>query len=441
MIAQKQPSYWLFLHPYVYVSIKKAKAILYNTLNGTLLEFDETKKEILKLIEKLNSDTHLYVVKIRKEEINHNLARFIEKLRETYSGDIIDTSSRPHKPFQPKPILNLHRTLDYLTEGGEKNKIPVNDQVKDYLNVLTLYLNGDCEQTCPMCQTAFKQFPCCRKTCHQGAKAQRNTKGFTIRNEIDHEDIRRLLAETKDNSLKRLNIIGGNIFRYSHLIPLVKELNSLAITRVYHLHYLNLRDNPEFFKEFRAGAEKNRLNVTVHFPLNRDAFNSAFIRLKNEKLPVVKFAFVIESIEDMTRAEEIIAAHNIRDFEFCPYYNGGNLAFFKDNVFINKDALVESKPGMNDILARQLINSQEFKKLTVLNSKEIFANPNNPRIGKLGQDNIYDLIFRELHKGKSWTKTRKNVTPCKSCVYNALCPPISGYEYALRRYNLCTINE
>ncbi|MCX6580504.1 MAG: TIGR04150 pseudo-rSAM protein [Candidatus Aminicenantes bacterium] len=427
MTTKQQPSYWLFLHPYVYVSIKKGKTILYNTLNGTLLEFDETEKEILKLLEKLNSDTHLYVVKIRKEEINDNLARFIEKLRETYSGDIIDTSSRPHKPFQPKPILNLHRTLDYLTEGGEKNKIPVNDQVKDYLNVITIYLNGACEQTCPMCQTAFKQFPCCRKTCHQGT--------------IDIEDIRRLLAETKGNSLKRLNIIGGNIFRYSHLIPLVMELNPLAITRVYHLHYLNLRDNPEFYKEFRAGAEKNRLNVTVHFPLNRDAFNAAFKQLQNENLLKVKFAFVIQSIEDMTGAEEIIAAHNIRDFEFYPYYNGGNLAFFKDNVFINREALVETKPGMNDILARQLINSQEFKKLTILNTKEIFANPNNPRIGRLGQDNIYNLIFRELHKGKSWTKTRKNVTPCKSCVYNALCPPISSYEYVMGRYNLCTINE
>lgn len=427
MIDKTKQSYWLFLHPYVYVSIKKEKTILYNTLNGTLLEFDETEKEILKLLEKLNSDTHLYVVKIRKEEINYNLARFIEKLRETYSGDIIDTSSRPHKPFQPKPILNLHRTLDYLTEGGVKNKIPVNDQVKDYLNTLTIYVNGTCEQTCPMCQAAFKQFPCCRKTCHQGT--------------IAIEDIRRLLAETKGNSLKKLNIIGGDIFQYSKLIQLVDELNSLAINRVYHLHYLNLRDNPEFFKEFRAGAEKNRLNVAVHFPLNRDACNAAFKQLQNEKLPVLKFTFVIESSADMANAENIISAHNIRDYEFCPYYNGGNLAFFKDNVFINKEALVESKPGMNDILARRVINSQEFKKLTILNSKEIFANPNNPRIGKLGQDNIYDLIFRELHKGKSWTKTRKNVTPCKSCVYNALCPPISGYEYALRRYNLCTINE
>lgn len=439
MIANQLPSYWLFLHPYVYVSVKKAKVILYNTLNGTLLEYSAKEKGILKLLEKLNSDTHLYVVKLKKEEINNNLARFIEKLRETYSGDIIDTSSRPHKPFQTKPILNLHRTLDYLTEGGEKNKIPVNDEVKDYLNMITLYINGSCEQTCTMCPTAFKQFPCCRKNSHQGARAPRNTKEIILKDEIDLEDIRRLLAETKGNSLKKLNIIGGNIFQYTKLIPLADELNSLDIIRVYHAHYLNLRDKPEFFKKFQAGGDKNRLNVIVHFPLNRVSFNSAFKQLQSEKIREVKFTFVIESAADMSKAEEIITAHDIRDYEFCPYYNGGNLAFFKENVFINREAIVESKPGMNDIVARQIINSQEFKKLTILNNKEIFANPNNPRIGKLGRDNIYDLIFRELHKGKSWTKVRKNVAPCKSCVFNALCPPISNYEYVFGRNNLCNI--
>lgn len=248
-----------------------------------------------------------------------------------------------------------------------------------------------------------------------------------------------MLAETKDNRLKKLNIIGGDIFKYPKLIPLADELNSLAITRVYHIHYLNLRENPAFFNIFRAGGDNNRLNVIVHFPLNQHAINSAFKQLQTEKLQEVKITFVIESEADMSCAEEIVNAHDIRDYEFCPYYNSGNLAFFKENVFINREAIVDSKPGMNDIWARQLINSQEFKKLTILNNKDIFANPNNPRIGTLGRDNIYDLIFRELHKGKSWTKARKNVTPCKCCVFNALCPPISSYEYAVGRYNLCNI--
>ena len=32
------------------------------------------------------------------------------------------------------------------------------------------------------------------------------------------------------------------------------------------------------------------------------------------------------------------------------------------------------------------------------------------------------------------------VYPCKSCLYNFLCPPISNYENVLRKTNLCNIN-
>lgn len=425
-INKLQQSYWLFLYPYVYIAIKKRKAILYNTLNGVLLEFSETEKEIVKLLEKLNSDNHLYVTRTKQTEINRNLAHFIDKIRETYSGDIVDTAFCPHKPFQAKPILNLHMANDYFFEGGKENKIPVSDNIKDYLNILTIYINGICEQTCPMCQTAFKQFLCCRKN--------QNSQ-----NEVNHEDISKLLTEIKNSSLKKINLIGGNIFKHSNLISIVEMLNPLNIIKIYYIHYLNIKDNPCFFNMLRAGKEKNRLNITVHFPLVKDAFNSAFKQIQNEKLSFVKFDFVIESEEDMLRAEEIISAHEIKNFEFCPYYNGSNLVFFKEKVFINREALAESQPGMNDIFARQIVNTLEFKKLMISNSKAIFANPNNPTIGRLGKENIFHLVFQELHKGKSWTKVRKNVMPCKSCIFNALCPPISSYEYALGRYNLCNL--
>jgi pseudo-rSAM protein len=75
--------------------------------------------------------------------------------------------------------------------------------------------------------------------------------------------------------------------------------------------------------------------------------------------------------------------------------------------------------------------------LTVLSNKKVYANLNNPGIEILGRDDILDIVYKEMHKGKSWTKIRKYVTPCKSCVFNALCPPISNYEYTLGKYDLC----
>ena len=44
--------YWLFLEPYVYISILEEEALLYNTLDGAILHFYD--KDIINLIKELN---------------------------------------------------------------------------------------------------------------------------------------------------------------------------------------------------------------------------------------------------------------------------------------------------------------------------------------------------------------------------------------------------
>ena len=46
--------YWLFLEPYVYISILEEEALLYNTLDGAILHFYD--KDIINLIKELNPD-------------------------------------------------------------------------------------------------------------------------------------------------------------------------------------------------------------------------------------------------------------------------------------------------------------------------------------------------------------------------------------------------
>ena len=153
------------------------------------------------------------------------------------------------------------------------------------------------------------------------------------------------------------------------------------------------------------------------------------------------FHFVVEKEDDMTLIEKLIKDYDLKDVEFHPYYNGKNLNFFKYNIFITKEALIEAKPTLRNIFANRIINVLSFRQLTVMSDKYIYANINHSSLGKLGKDNIFDILNKELFKGKSWARVRKNVSPCKSCIYNALCPPISNYEYAIRRYNLCNIKK
>ena len=54
-------------------------------------------------------------------------------------------------------------------------------------------------------------------------------------------------------------------------------------------------------------------------------------------------------------------------------------------------------------------------------------------------DDFREMIVKEIIRGKSWKLTRRKVMPCKKCVYCDICPPISNYEKAIGKYNLCKI--
>ena len=40
-------------------------------------------------------------------------------------------------------------------------------------------------------------------------------------------------------------------------------------------------------------------------------------------------------------------------------------------------------------------------------------------------------------KGQNWQKIRAVESPCNDCIYNLLCPPLSGYESVIGKNNLC----
>jgi pseudo-rSAM protein len=93
------------------------------------------------------------------------------------------------------------------------------------------------------------------------------------------------------------------------------------------------------------------------------------------------------------------------------------------------------------ILRRDRLNEAGFKKLFVMPDKKIFSNLNLPAIADLDQNTLIYAIKRELKEGTYWKLLRKDVAPCADCPFQLLCPPVSNYDFALNRHNLCTIWE
>jgi pseudo-rSAM protein len=182
------------------------------------------------------------------------------------------------------------------------------------------------------------------------------------------------------------------------------------------------------------------LKVLVPSPINQENLKAALRILGKSKLQS-EFIFMIQDEHEFEKAESVVASLQIGNYDYQPLFNGENLEFFKENVFITKEEILGSKPGMNDIYARSEVNSLNFGKLIVSAAGRIYADVNASVLGILGKDSIYDVLYRETYHGKSWRRVRKNVEPCKRCTFQALCPPLSDYTYALGRNDLCHINN
>jgi hypothetical protein len=70
-LSNSYKSYWFFIEPYVHISLKKNNLLFYNTISGKVLEYKK-KPQIIKIVEKLQSEKNLMVIKLSENNINNN---------------------------------------------------------------------------------------------------------------------------------------------------------------------------------------------------------------------------------------------------------------------------------------------------------------------------------------------------------------------------------
>lgn len=412
-------SYWFYLEPYVYISIKGNHILLYSTLNAKALEY-KSQPKIVELISKLQLRKNLLVVQISEKELRSPaISNFIAQIRYSYFGDIIEASCSKGKPIELMPMLNIQKDIRNLQDDPGRS---AGERLMEYLTEFSIYITNECSQNCPLCESTYKQLLWCSKL-----KAPKQ--------ELDMAKIAKFVHETKASSLRRVNIFGGNILRYSKLKELSALLDTLPVEKAYYIHYFNIDDNADLrlFRKKLCG-----LNVLIHFPVEHNKLRQALGTLAKSGIKP-KCVFMVQNDQEVKRAQAIASSLKIADYSLQPYYNGKNLNFFKKNVFINKDEICQAKLSMRDIYGRMAFNPTSWGRVTILNSGDVYANVYKSKIGCLGRDSLYDIIYQEMKSGRSWRRLRIKVEPCKLCVFDVLCPPLSNYEYAMKRNNLCHV--
>jgi pseudo-rSAM protein len=421
-LLSKNTKYWFFIHPYVHISLKRNKLLLYNTYSGKALEY-ENIPEINKIARRLIIKKNMLTIGIDKHQMNHTpvIATFVRRVRESYMGDLLEQKPDSPKPFQMAPVLHIDEDIKRIKGNS---RIPFRFDIKKYLTEISFFINEACGQNCAFCHDASKQFLCCT--------GNKNRKRDI---ELPLEHIVSTIAQIRGGSLARINILGGDVLQYSRFNSLISILSSLPVSKTFYIHYKNFKNREnEILSMQRA---QYTIRVIVDFPFLESEGPELFLTLRHFKN--LQYMFIVQNGDDIRASNEMKARFEIKDSLFRPYYNKRNMLFFRKHVFIKKKGLLESRVGMRDIQRNRVLNPLNFGKLIVTNDGSIFSNLNVSKLGSIGKHFIEDILYKELLQGKSWRRTRLNLTPCRQCNFRLMCPPPGNFEYALGMNNPCNI--
>jgi len=403
--------YWFFLESHVYVSIKHNVMLLYDTHTGKDLHVVSLAG--IKLVNKIYEDGNLGCIELAQSDVvDSEIQSFIDAVVANGMGELLNQQGHAIKPVVLLPILSLNLDVEKFKDKENVDLFLARD-ISKYLLDVNIVLNNSCQQQCEHCLNYCKQFFCCSKGESQEC--------------MSRDSLTNLLRQISYYPVRTINITGGNVYLYQHL----EVFNTLSGDGKkvfnFYIHYLNYQQN--------RYIDNQNVHLIINTPVDTSKLREVH-SLTNGK--DAKYHLVVESEEQYGELESAMAEIGIEDFEVHPYYNGRNIKFFEDNVYLSEEDIVASTISMREIFRNQKLNANSFGSLFFLPDGKIKANLNEREIGNLDNDSIIDVINKEMLQNTAWRQVRSS-KPCCNCVYQFLCPPTSNYERALNRQNLCNI--
>lgn len=249
---------------------------------------------------------------------------------------------------------------------------------------------------------------------------------------IDGNSLVKWLDSIHDKQINQLNLLGGDVLTH----PSYNEIFKVAKQKSHEilLHYRYDLFKTEYIQVLND-IDKLVLIIPMHIVSET---------VLKEKVSVLQdclnmqWLFLINSEDEYLHSEALCEQYMIENHLFKPIFNGMNLSFFEDFIFMDETEILGLQPTKREIYANQMINRNEFGRITVLPNGDIYANPNKNRLGTIYEDRMHDIIFKEMNEGSSWLNTRID-KPCCNCIYQWICPSPSNYEDVIGKPNLCHV--
>lgn len=406
-------TFWFTLSKHTYVSFNSQSPILlYNTHNGKTLVVHNSK--CLEIVQNVYEPSNLGVIEINPEKLGEQVYDFIEKSVALGIGIKMEKTISSNKPINLLPILNLQNDVEKLASNGENHLI--GEFISNYLTTLTLYIVNQCAQNCVHCNKYFKQTHFCTTKLNG--------------NFLPLETFKTLLSQTESTQLKKVNFLGGDLVLYPHWKDLLCVLKQYSYDYHFWFHLQNLSG-------VNLDDVPGKKEILVTYPCDEERLGKYAKEFfgRND----VTFRFLIDNDKASNYFNKLLEHLEHLNFEFIPFYNGENIDFITQNVFLDENDILSETLEMREIFCNQKLNSNFFGSLSVFPDGSVKASPNTPDLGKLPENTLLELIYKELTSNTAWRKVRAE-GKCNSCMYRFLCPPPGNLESVLGKEDLCHVD-
>lgn len=409
-------TFWLYFEPYIFVSEDSDCFFFYSTKTQKGISFHKTKL-IEQIVGEMINIENLYSVKIKKEYFYDDcFFNFIKKIQLLGFGDVLEGDQE--KPIIMPPILNLQRSIERL----KLYNISLEEDVLSYLQEIIVYINGECTLNCKYCDKQFKQYLSC-------------TKSDTM---IDFLLLKNFLLSIAYAGVA-ITISGGNIFCYKKIQDLIDLLHEMRVKHTFVINLFNLLDHFSLLN--LLSNDLSRLKIVVDVLSNIDLLLTVAKEIKQYNIIQLWEISIVDN-KEYDIAEKLSEELTLMQIEVIirPFYNGENIAFFEENVFMSESDFDILAVDKQHIFAQQELNMNNFGKIIILSDGKVYANVNQEPIGDIG-DSFCEILCKELVSGISWRSTRYKIYPCSQCRFKLICPSPSNYELVIGQFNLCYVNR
>lgn len=234
----------------------------------------------------------------------------------------------------------------------------------------------------------------------------------------------------------------------------VWELISDTLSLCPHIKYeIVISDvNMEGLDEFLNAAmgvpiRFHLLSIARYESLARELFNKGFkVELIVDRMfhcceiPIIEgieYTLMIRNEDDLTYYKRLIETDSSMSANVIA---DNNLNFFKKNVYLSYDELVQLKRTKREIHIHEKVNPNFWGNLYVFPNGNVYPSPVPDNTEKLGtiHEPIMNLVTKEYCENHTWRKIRTNET-CKNCVNQWLCPSLTVYDRIFGLENSCNV--